>query len=215
MNTLTKKITRPKGAVKKSAPKKKAGAVDPGKTAAIKAQSKELCKEAQKLIVRMTVDMPAGGLKTLRDCVEAVFILKEKVKELNATKRGIMSHVKGMGFLQRDFNDFLRYVELDPNDRMAKDTAMAIMKKQMELPISEYELDLIDSIQKQKDESRKIIMETTGGDTGKEVGSSTSEPTPEPEDDDEEELPAAAAPNVNRLIPRRLDMGRDDARPAA
>lgn len=154
-----------------------------GKAASRRADKKKEQNKTQKaadtILVKAAANIVpvAGDATTFVKKVLAYDEVNKKLRELNVAKRGIRGDFKGMKVNMRAFDEMMRERAMEPEDRKAFQADVAIYTGWVAMPLSLEQQKTVADIQQRREDARKITLQTNGGDSGKEVGSSKVEKT--------------------------------------
>lgn len=173
---------------KEDAKKKVAEGKSAAKNAKKIGDKNKIGREAKRLqdkeVMVIAAELPAGqGNSFLKMHVEHG---KAEIAIAAAQKwrRTVRASMKGIKIDMDAYNRVNKLAKMDPNDVKAKKTTEALYERTLGLETSPEQNALIDDINKKREDARVAMAQVNGGDTGKEIGSGSSEAG-----DDDDSLP--------------------------
>ena len=139
----------------------------------IKEENEKVAKEANKEIVTMAVGMPHGQAKRFLDIVKNLRQLKAEKKALAKKERGERAGLKEMKVDMKAFDHTFKLSEMEPEDVRSFEATVGLYKETMAMPLSEHQKIIKQELAAQREAARDAMIDASGGDAGKEIGSST------------------------------------------
>lgn len=168
------------------------------KSADKKKQKNAVKQAADKMLIDMSKDLPAGGLNELLKAKSKLDKIRAEKKILNAAEREVFANLKEKKVNIKGFRVVYAWSNMEPGDVKAEKATVALYSDQMKIELSPEDKKEITEINQKRDESRKA-MAPMGGSRPKEIGSGTTL-IGHNSGEEEEEKEKAAVPAKNTAI---------------
>lgn len=139
----------------------------------IKAQN-DRQKAADKMLVSMANELPAGQAKSLIQVTHAIDKLEEQRKTINLAIKGQRAILKEMKIDLEPYDHVRKLRKKDPEDVKYFKATVAMYENQLQMELSPSQKEDLEAINKKREEARLAMAEVNGGDTGKEMGSAAT-----------------------------------------
>lgn len=157
--------------------------------AATKAAGCQAAKEAgDKLIVGMAQALP--GHNSAKSFLSHNFTLDKldmEAERVNLARRGVRGELRKMRVDLGCLDRVRKLRKMEPEDVVAKKATEALYEEQLSMPLSDEQKQIVKDLNQQREENKKSMLKASGGETGKEVGTSASR-VPARQNLDEEEI---------------------------
>jgi hypothetical protein len=139
---------------------------------ATKAKTKNALKSAgDKLLSTMAADAPGAGQSKKFLSLHDLITKKKAARDIISNEiKALRAEMRGMKIDLSCYDRVVKLLNMEPSDVKAKKATEALYEKQLGGDLSDDQLSLLDDIQAKREENKKAILETSGGDTGKEIG---------------------------------------------
>jgi hypothetical protein len=152
--------------VKKAAPKKK---TSPDATKAGKAAK----AAGDKALVDMATNLPHGAGKQFLVLTKGLDEIEDKMELLNKQKRGIRASLKEMKVELRPYDHVRKLRKMEIEDVKSFEASVALYKDQLDMPLSVHQQVIKKELEGQREAARDAMIDAGGGDSGKEIGTSS------------------------------------------
>lgn len=134
----------------------------------------EIRAKADKIILDLTKNSPAGSSKTLMNVVKNMLKLEAERKAINLAMKDQRNIVKQQKVDLRVFDQVFKLFKMDPIDRKNYELQHAYVKEQLDMELMSEDEKLMSEAKKDREQAREATLKATGGDTGTEIGSGTA-----------------------------------------
>lgn len=171
---MRKKIAKPLDNADEINEKKAAENRKNSKAATKKKQKEDMKRASDKMLMELAAKMPAGpGKKFIKDNMILDELHAEKLKiarAIGAKRKEMRGDKIDLACLDR----VRKLREMEPDDVAAKKATEALYEQQLGLPLSGGQENLLSELSKKREADKASIVQASGGDTGKEVGSGST-----------------------------------------
>lgn len=131
----------------------------------------EVAAAANAEIRDMAVAMPHGQGKRLLEIVQNLRSIKAQKKALGKEERGERAALKEMKIQLREFDHVFKLSEMETVDMESFESGVAMLKEQLGLKLSVHQEALKEEVLRRREAARDAMIDASGGDSGKEIGS--------------------------------------------
>lgn len=150
-------------------------------------------KAGDKALMDIASKLPAGAGKEFLSVTQDIDRIEEQMAALNKQKRGCRAKLKEMKIELRPYDHVRKLRKMEPEDMQSFEASVALYKDQLSMKLSAHQELVKKELEVKRERARDMMVDASGGDTGKEVGSAAQENAPEPADDTTAQDPSAAA----------------------
>lgn len=152
----------------KAAPKAKKGAIE-----ATEAQ-KAAKAAADKALADTAMNMPHGSGKRFLELTKELDGIESRIGAENTKKRGVRAALKEMKVELRPYDQVRKLRKMEPEDMKSFEASVALYKDQLGMSLSVHQEVIKKELEGQREAAREAMLDASGGDTGKEIGSVTA-----------------------------------------
>ena len=160
-----------------------------------------VARAANNEIVSMAVGMPHGQAKKFLDVVGNLRKIKEEKKAIGKRERGERASLKEMKVNLKAFDHTFKLSEMEPEDVRSFEATVGLYKETMSMPLSEHQQVIKKELAAQREAARDAMIDASGGDTGKEIGSGSQYGVTT--DDEEGNIPVEKTDMAAPKVPAR------------
>lgn len=131
----------------------------------------EVANAAKAELRDMAVEMPHGQGKRFLQVVTNLRRIKAQKKALGKEERGERAALKEMKVQLKEFDHVFKLAEMETEDMVSFESGVALLKEQFGLKLSVHQEALKEEVLRRREAARDAMIDASGGDTGKEIGS--------------------------------------------
>lgn len=130
-------------------------------------------KAGDKALMDTAANMPHGSGKRFLELTKELDQIEGQAELLNKRKRGVRASLKEMKVELRPYDHVRKLRKMEPEDMRGFEASTALYKDQLGMTLSGHEKVIKQKLDDQREAARDAMIDASGGETGKEVGSST------------------------------------------
>lgn len=133
-------------------------------------------KAADKVLKETLAQLPAGGAKTLMECITGIEKCREEKRAISKREKDFKTKIRSDLKLElRHVDEVLKQRRMEPEERNAYCVGVALIKEQIEMDLTPVEKVAVEGMQAKRAQARKTMQElASSGDSGKEIGSAAN-----------------------------------------